>query len=177
VRDLDMVHLSTSRLVSLEICLRSSRNFWRYWHIQRVANPKITVDIVLLYVLYQGGPRILLVLENLSTSLAMPIEGMPKMYLESLLSPKRLLKRSESAPLIRFAVASIPAGGTRAELSRFENHHALFRPCLLAVLCDQCPGHLSWSVGYPNSSRPIQSLTPDPIRTISASDGTSGVVR
>jgi hypothetical protein len=131
-----MVHLSTSRLVSLKIRFRGSRNFWRYWHIQRVANPQITVDIVLPYVLHQGGPRILLVLKDLSTSLARPIEGMPKMYLESLLSPKRLLKRSEPAPLIRFAVASIPAGGTRAELAGFENHHTLFRPCLLAVFCD-----------------------------------------
>jgi hypothetical protein len=69
MRDFDMPDFPPGSLEPFEIRLCRGCHFRRYGDVEGIANPEITVDVVLSYIFDQGGPGRLFVFEDLHISL------------------------------------------------------------------------------------------------------------
>lgn len=65
MRDLDMVNLPPGGLEPVKVRLCSVCDFRCYGDVERIADPEITVDVVLFYIFNEGRPGRLFVFEDL----------------------------------------------------------------------------------------------------------------
>jgi hypothetical protein len=129
-----MVYLSSCCLVIVKNGLGEFRYFRRNWNIVGIANPEVTVYIVLLDVSDKLLPRLLLIIKYLLLYAKSPDQSVDAKKskqsksttdLLRLLSTKLLFIFAKASPLIWLAVSSITSSCAAAEFARFEYYYAL----------------------------------------------------